>query len=165
MEVASNFDMQSLPLVKAIFWLRGRVMRGNDSVPRKPQGIMEETRALGWAVLDEQPGTFVICGAACQPWLAHVTFSPVAPAEFAAYAKPGQVKIAWTLEEDALGPDTTRFIQETRGVATDEHARTQFRRYWRWARFGIISIRLLMIPALRREAERRWATARCRNPE
>jgi hypothetical protein len=94
-----------------------------------------------------------------------VTFSPLAPAEFAAYANPGQVKIAWTLEADALGPALTRFAQETRVVATDEHARTQFRRYWRWARFGIIAIRLLMIPALRREAERRWATAEDRNPQ
>ena len=134
-------------------------MRSNGSARRKPQGIVEETRALGWGVLDEQPGTFVICGAACQPWLANVTFAPVPPADFAAYAKPGQVKIAWTLEADPLGPDTTQFAQETRVVATDEHARTQFRRYWRWARFGIISIRLLMIPALRREAERRWTTA------
>ena len=79
-------------------------MRGRGSVPRKSQGIMEETKALGWGVLAEQPGAFVVCGATCQPWLANVTFSPVAPAEFAAYAKPGQVKIAWTLEADALGP-------------------------------------------------------------
>jgi hypothetical protein len=138
-------------------------MRGSGSVPRKPQGIMEETAALGWGVLAQQPGTFVVCGAACQPWLANVTFSPLAPAEFAAHANPGQVKIAWTLEADALGPALTRFAQETRVVATDEHARTQFRRYWRWARFGIIAIRLLMIPALRREAERRWVTAQTRN--
>ncbi len=163
MEVASNFDMQSIPVVKAIFWLRERVMRVKGPVPRKPQGILEETRALGWELLAEQPGTFVICGAACQPWRANVMFSPVAPAEFLAYATPGQVKIAWTLEACALGPALTRFAQETRAVATDEPARTLFRRYWRWARFGIISIRLLMLPAIRREAERRWAVEQSRS--
>jgi hypothetical protein len=165
MEVASNFDMQSLPVVKAIFWLRERVMHGESPAPRKPQGILEETRVLGWGLLAEQPGTFVICGAACQPWRANVMFSPVAPAEFLAYATPGQVKIAWTLEAHALGPAMTRFAQETRVVATDEHARTLFRRYWRWARFGIISIRLLMLPAIRREAERRWAVEQSRSGE
>jgi hypothetical protein len=67
------------------------------------------------------------------------------------------VKIAWTLEATELGPALTRFAQETRVVATDEPARILFRRYWRWARFGIISIRLLMLPAVRREAERRWS--------
>lgn len=160
MEIARDFDMQSLPIVRAIFWLREKVMRCASSAPRKPQGILEETMALGWGLLAERPGRLIICGATCQPWLADVKFSPVEPADFEAYAEPGQVKIAWTLEADALGPAATRFAQETRVVATDEHARTQFRRYWRWARFGIISIRLLLLPAVRRAAERRWTAER-----
>lgn len=165
MEVASSFDMQSLPVVKAIFWLRERVMGGDRPATRKSQGILNETKALGWGLLAEQPGVFVICGAACQPWCANVTFSPLAPTDFLARATPGQVKIAWSLEAHALGPAMTRFAQETRVIATDEHARTLFRRYWRWARFGIITIRLLMLPAIRREAERRWAVEQSRNGE
>jgi hypothetical protein len=152
--------MQSLPIVKAIFWLREKAMRGGSHAPRKPQGILEETKALGWGLLAEQPGRHVICGARCQPWQADVTFTALPPGDFEAYAEPGQVKIAWTLEADELGPALTRFAQETRAVATDEHARTRFRRYWHWARFGIISIRLLMMPAVRRAAERRWAVER-----
>jgi hypothetical protein len=156
MEVASHFDLNSVPIVKAIFRLREILMRGGGHAARRPQGILEETTGLGWGVLDEQPGRFVICGATCRPWMADVRFSAVAPAEFEAYAEPGEVKIAWTLEADALGPAATRFAQETRAVATDEYARTRFRRYWRWARFGIVSIRLLMLPAVRRAAEGRW---------
>ena len=45
---------------------------------------------------------------------------------------------------------------ETRAVATDAEARARFRRYWRWARFGIVAIRWFMLPAIRREAERAW---------
>jgi hypothetical protein len=86
----------------------------------------------------------------------------LAPTDFLALATPGQVKIAWSLEAHALGPAMTSFAQETRVIATDEHARTLFRRYWRWARFGIITIRLLMLPAIRREAERRWAVEQSR---
>lgn len=157
MEVAGGFDMQSLPLVRAIFRLREALTRAAPSGPRRPQGILDETRALGWGVLDEQAGRFVVCGAACQPWLADVRFTPIAPGAFAAYAVPNQVKIAWTLEAEPLGADTTRFAQETRVVATDEQARAKFRRYWRWARFGIVAIRLLILPAVRRAAERRWA--------
>ena len=56
-----------------------------------------------------------------------------------------------------MAPDVTRFAQETRAVATDEQARRMFRRYWRWARFGIVAIRRLILPAVRRAAERRWA--------
>jgi hypothetical protein len=157
MDVASNFDMQSLPLVKAIFRLREKVLRSGRHAPRRSQGILEEMQALGWGLLAEQRGRLVICGARCQPWLANVTFSALNAGDFRAYAEPGQVKIAWTLETDELGPALTRFAQETRAVATDEAARARFLRYWRWARFGIVSIRLLLLPAIRRAAERRWA--------
>ncbi|HVO23589.1 MAG TPA: hypothetical protein VMW56_08175, partial [Candidatus Margulisiibacteriota bacterium] len=61
MEVAGQLDMQSLPAVRFIFWLRERVTRASPSAPRKPQGILEETRSLGWGVLAERPGRFVIC--------------------------------------------------------------------------------------------------------
>jgi len=162
MDVAGQLDMQSLPAVKLIFRLRERLTRATRVVPRKPQGILEETRALGWGLLAEQPGRFIVCGATCQPWLANVVFSAVAPDQFLAYAQPGQVKIAWTLEAAEIGPGLTRFGQETRAVATDEQSRIRFHRYWRWARFGIIAIRLLMLPAIRRAAERRWAIERGR---
>jgi hypothetical protein len=157
MEVAGSLDMQSLPLVRAIFRLREALTRATPSGPRTSQGILDETRALGWVVLDQQAGRFVVCGAACQPWLADVRFTPIPPAAFAAYAVPDQVKIAWTLEAEPVGPAATHFAQETRVVATDEQARMKFLRYWRWARFGIVAIRLLMLPAVRRAAERRWA--------
>jgi hypothetical protein len=162
MEVAGEFDMQSLPAVRIIFRLREKLTRATRSAPRRPQGILEETRSLGWGLLAEEPGRFVVCGAACQPWRANVEFSPVAPEEFAKYAQRDQVKIAWTLEAAEIGPGLTRFGQETRAVATDGEARVKFRRYWRWARFGIVAIRLLMLPAVRRTAERRWAAERSR---
>jgi hypothetical protein len=159
MEVATGFDMQSLPAVKAIFRLREALL-GTKSPPRIPQGIVEETRGLGWAVLDEAPGRFVVCGAKCQPWLANVVFSALRPEEFASYSERDQVKIAWTLEADAIAPTVTRFAQETRAVATDADARRKFLRYWRWARFGIVTIRLLLLPAIRQAAEQRWAAER-----
>lgn len=160
MAVATSFDMQSLPLVRAIFRLRALLMRARVPGRREPQGILAETKSLGWGVLSEQPDRFVACGATCQPWLPDVKFIAIAPCEFAAYAQPDQVKIAWSLEAEPLAPAITRFAQETRAVATDDGARVKFRRYWRWARFGIITIRLLMLPAVRRVAERRWARER-----
>lgn len=42
---------------------------------------------------------------------------------------------------------------EVRAVATDTEARKKFLRYWRWAKFGIITIRLLLLPAIKRKAE------------
>jgi hypothetical protein len=51
MDVAAHFDLQSQPVVKSIFWLRDKVTRAARAGPRKPQGILEETRALGWGLL------------------------------------------------------------------------------------------------------------------
>jgi hypothetical protein len=162
MEVAANFDMQSLPAVRAVFRLREALLGATRSTPRRPQGILEETRELGWGTLAEEPGRFVVCGARCQPWLANVEFSAIAPDVFAGYAEPEQVKIAWTLEAQELAPGVTRFAQETRAVATDTRSRVRFLRYWRWARFGIVAIRLLLLPAVRKAAEARWAIERKR---
>jgi hypothetical protein len=156
LEVAASFDLYSLPIVRAIFWLRERMMRAKPDTPRKPQGLLAEMRGMGWGLLVEQPGRLVVCGATCQPWMGKVVFRPLKAEEFAAYDQPDQVKIAWTLEAESLGPATTRFAHETRAVATDARARAKFLRYWRWARFGIITIRLLLMPAIRRQAMRRW---------
>jgi hypothetical protein len=157
MEVATTLDLQSLAVVRAIFWLREKLMRAAPPAPRVPQGLLAETRAMGWGLLAEQRDRLIVCGAVCQPWVANAVFTPIPAEQFAAYAEPNQVKIAWTLEAEALGPATTRFAHETRAVATDAHARRSFGRYWRWAQFGIVTIRLLLMPAVRRTAERRWS--------
>jgi len=85
-----------------------------------------------------------------------VVFAPIAPDQFAGFSEPGQVKIAWTLEAEPLSPTVTRFATETRAAATSPEARRQFLRYWRKFGIGIVLIRLALLPALRREAERRW---------
>ena len=159
LEEATNLDLQALPLVRLTFRLREVLMRAAPTtVSRKPQGLLAETRSLGWGTLVQQPARLIVCGAVCRPWQADVVFTPIPPDAFASYAEPDQVKIAWTLEAESIGPALTRFIHETRAVATDAEARAKFRSYWRWARFGIVGIRLLLLPAIRRNAERRWAS-------
>jgi hypothetical protein len=161
--VAEHFDLQSIRLVRAIFGLRTILMRAK-APPRQPQGFFAEMQALGWGCLASRPGELFIGGAACQPWLPEVKFRPIPASDFAEFAEPGQVKIAWTVEAQALGPARTRLATETRAVATDPDASARFRRYWRWARFGIIPIRWLLLPAIRREAERQWRVGQARGP-
>jgi len=121
--------------------------------------MLRELLELGWGILVDQPGRLIVGGAACQPWKADVVFRPIAADRFARYDEPDHVKIVWTLEAEPVGPGLTRYASETRAVATDALARAKFRRYWRWARVGIVAIRLLLLPAVRREAERRWRRA------
>jgi hypothetical protein len=159
MRTAYEFDLQSLPPIRAIIRLRALVMRGSpDAEPRRPIGLVAETRGLGWGTLLEEPGSLLLCGAVCQPWLGDVAFTAIPASDFATYARPDQVKIAWSLEATELQPNVTRFVHEVRAAATDTPAGRKFKRYWRWARFGIVAIRLLLLPAIRHQAERDWAS-------
>lgn len=158
-DVAQHFDLQSIPLIRAMFWLRAKLLRA----ARPPahlfaKGLVAETTATGWGILAQRPGRELVAGSVTQPWKGDVVFVPVAPDRFAAFSEPDLVKIVWTLEAEPLGPALTRFRTQTRVLATDAAARTKFARYWRWAGVGAVLIRLLLLPALRREAERRAGT-------
>ena len=83
-------------------------------------------------------------------------FRSIAPESFADFAEPGLVKIVWTFEAEPVEPGLTRFRTETRALATDAAAREKFDRYWRRAGIGIHLIRLLMLPSMRRAAEREY---------
>lgn len=156
-DVARRFDIQSISLVRAIFWLRARLLRAKAAPAAGPGGLSPKALlGMGWGVLLDHPGRLFVAGAACQPWRADVVFTPLEPDRFAAHDEPDCVKIAWTLEAEPLGPELARFATETRAVATDAHARTKFRRYWRLAGVGILAIRWLLVPAVRRRAEGLW---------
>ncbi|MBZ5605693.1 MAG: hypothetical protein LAO79_25615 [Acidobacteriia bacterium] len=135
--------------------MRARILRAKNERQRS-LNLIEGMRALGWQCLAQQDGRFYIAGAVCQPWNADVVFEPVAPDRFASYAVPDQVKIAWSIEAEPLGPALTRFVTETRAIGTGEAARRKFRRYWRFFGIGIVLIRKLLLARLRRIAEKTY---------
>jgi hypothetical protein len=152
-EQAATIDVGSLPLVRAIFWLRSKII-GDRPVDRTPQGIVAETRGLGWGVLGYEPGRVLVMGAVTRPWQRNVTFRGIVPEEFRTFAEPNLVKIVWTLEVEPLGPTLTRLRTETRAEATDARARRRFALYWIVFCAGIHFIRWNMLWAIRRNAER-----------
>jgi len=154
--VARDFDLGSLPLVRLIFWLREKFMGARPEDRDRPKGLYAQMKSLGWGILVEEPGRLLIAGSACQPWKADVVFTPIPAEEFAGYAEPDRIKIAWTIEVEPLGPDRTRCVTETRAVATDAQARARFLRYWRRIVIGVVAIRWLLLRGVRREAEERW---------
>jgi hypothetical protein len=157
---AREQDLFRLPLVRAIFTTRELVLRATPDDRAQPRGLLAATLALGWGVLAEVADHEIVVGAVTKPWEPDVTFRALPPDEFAAFAGPGFVKIAWTLRADPIGDDGSIFRTETRALATDATARARFRRYWAFASPGIALIRRLSLQPLRREAERRARTAR-----
>ncbi len=157
MRTAYDFDLQSILPIRAIISMRELIMgAGGEKSPRKALGLVVETRALGWGTLVEVPNQLLVCGAHCQPWFGNVKFTAIPADEFAVFGLPDQVKIVWSLETTEILTNKTRFVHEVRAFATDDEARRKFMRYWSWARFGIIAIRILLLPAIRRRAEHEW---------
>jgi hypothetical protein len=156
MDVARNFEIESLFVVRTLFCLRAALLGAATQQSQPRRGLVAQMLSIGWQCLAEDPARFFVAGAACRPWQADPAFSPVAPGQFASFAEPDQVKIAWTLEATPLAPTLTRFATETRVAATDDEARIKFRRYWRKFGAGIVLIRLVLLPALRKQAERLW---------
>ncbi len=164
LQVAEQFDLQSIRWVHAIFWLRAKLLRAKELPPRHMAGLVDQMTSIGWGILAREPGRLVIMGSVTEPWRADVKFRAVPPDRFVTFSEESQVKIAWTLEATPLGPARTRFGTETRAVATDDEARRRFRRYWRLFGAGIVLIRWLVLPAVRREAERRFRAADLARP-
>ena len=153
-EIAEHLDLQSILLVRTIFWLRSKLLRAE--FVRMRSGLVEETKRLGWGVLSRTAGHRLIVGAVTQPWVGEVKFRALPPQDFAAFSEPGLVKIIWTLEAEPLGPEFSRFKTETRALATDDVARAKFKKYWRKFSPGIVLIRRLTVSAVRKEAERQY---------
>lgn len=152
---AREQDLFRLPLVRAIFRAREILLRATPDDRLQPRGLLAATQALGWDILADVPDREIVVGAVTKPWEANVTFHALPPDEFAAFSKPGFVKIAWTLSAEPLEGDTSMFRTETRAVATDAMARARFRRYWAFVSPGIALIRRLSLRPLKGEAERR----------
>ena len=158
-ETARTFDLRTVPLVRAIFRLRAMILGAKRPGTDWSRGFVAELLKMGWGVLAEEEDRWLVAGATCQPWLADVVMRPIPPERFAGYCEPGQVKIIWTMEADPLDDARCRFSTETRAVGTDDEAKAKFRRYYRLFGVGMVLVRLLLLPALRREAERRWRAA------
>jgi hypothetical protein len=151
---AEALDFQQSSLIRGIF--KGReLLMGAERQARQPQSFLSEVRALGWRVLDEEPGQHLVMGAVTQPWKAHVQFRGLEPEEFAVFNEPGYAKIAWTIVVKPDGSGGSVFRTETRVVTTDADARRRFRRYWTMVSPGVVLIRREMLRLVRRDAERR----------
>jgi hypothetical protein len=156
LETVRTFNLQSAPLVRAIFRLRAMILGAKGPGTDWSRGFVEELLQMGWGVLAEEKDRWLAAGAVCQPWLADVLMTPIPSDRFAAYCEPGQVKIIWTLEAEPLDDVRCRFSTETRAVGTDAKTNAKFRSYYRRFGVGMVLVRWLLLPAVRREAERRW---------
>jgi len=152
---ACEMDLNQSWIARAIFRMREIVLGAEPDRAERSRGIVDLTTSIGWGVLAEVPGRELVMGAVTQPWKANVVFRSLPADEFAVFNDPGYVKIVWTLRADPVNAVRSVFKTETRAVATDAEARTNFRRYWSFLSPGIIVIRRVALGPLKAAAERR----------
>lgn len=162
MAAAQRVSFDDSPLIRGIFRAREIVLGAKPEAERSSPAFVEFAQSIGWRVLANRPGRELVFGAVTQPWRPNVTFRGIDPGAFAAFREPDYVKIVWTLRADPLGPSTSRFITETRAVATDAQAREKFRRYWAAYSAGIVLIRYGALSLVKSQAERQEREAAVR---
>lgn len=153
-------DLTGSPVVRALFALRARLLRGGASETALPRQLVPALAEIGWGLLGEVAGRELVFGAVTKPWQADPEFRGLGPNAFLAFREPGYVKIAFTLRVDPAGPSSV-VRTETRAATTDPAARRRFRGYWAAFSLGIILIRKLLLRAVRRDAERRAGVRPC----
>ena len=151
---ATEMNVDKQFAIRAIFKGRELLLRSKPDHKFHPDRMLAAMQSFGWGVLAELPGREIVLGGATKPWESSPVRRAVPPDDFAAFDEP-DVKIVFTIRADNAGSGNSVFRTETRAIATDPVSRAKFRRYWTFLLPSIIAIRRLMLPAVKREAERR----------
>jgi hypothetical protein len=154
LSAATEMNIDKQFAIRAIFKGRELLLKSKPEQTIHPSRMLAMMQSFGWGVLAELPGREIVLGGATRPWEPNPVFRAVPPDEFASFDEPGYVKIVFTLRADNAGSGNSVFRTETRAIATDPVSRAKFRRYWTFLSPGIITIRRLLLPAVKREAER-----------
>jgi hypothetical protein len=129
----------------------GHLGAGDPGAP-----LLEQFLRSGFSVLHEDAPSSLAAGAIGRPWRPAGDDASVAVPDlrtFAAFSEPGYVRMALAFDLDATD-EGTRLRTETRVAPTDPGAARIFRRYWLVIRPGSALIRLDLLHAIRRRAER-----------
>ena len=162
-EAIRRADLGRGRLTRTLFLLRalpGLVVAPRETVRRflrrgSARVTVDALASSGFVLLAERPGREVVLGTIGRFWKPSGGMRPFEAAEFASFREPGWAKAAWNFRVDAAPDGGTTLSTETRVLCTDPGSRRTFRRYWRLVRPFSGLIRIEMLRAIRREAERR----------
>lgn len=154
-DLVRHADLGRSPFVRALFALRALPARFSGEPRESGRLCIDDiTRGSqpGFRVLDEREGHHVTVGAIGPVWHPTIDFVDIRTAEdYARFADPGQVKVAWEVRVEPRGDLGASIAIEVRVTATDEDAWRRFRRYFRLIGPGSRYIRHVVLSSLLRE--------------
>jgi hypothetical protein len=155
--VARAMDFRGSMLIRTLFALRSlpalltRGSAGGEALGCDMDGLLRS----GFVLLEEREGAEMVLGLVGRFWTAAGGIQRVTPDEFRAWDRPGFARAAWNLSlAPSVNARETTLSTETRVLCTDTESRRSFLRYWRLVGPFSALIRLEMLRAIRREAER-----------
>jgi hypothetical protein len=154
-------DIFGSPIARFLFFLRGLPLRlSGHNAPRMPRKVSintlleEESFPVRFILLGENsPHEFVV-GTVIRNQTAYTEqYRLPEAAEYHDFNAPGIVKAVLNLVLTENPDGTTRLETETRVVCLDSKTRRRFRVYWFFIGHFSSLIRILMLRAMKREAE------------
>lgn len=139
---------------RLLTWIRAprlRPVRESILAPSPDRPIVDVALDSGFCRLAETPNREIVIGAL----LGGGRANGCAPAEFAAFDRPGVSKAVMNFRIEEDGSAGCRLITETRVFSIGESARRRFGTYWRVIYPGSSLIRHMWLDAVRRRAENR----------
>ena len=124
---------EDIPVARLLFTLRSLpgLVAGRDVLPvRSDATLLSQFQSGGFCELGRRPPVELALGLVGRFWTLGGGVVAVSPAEFAAFDRPGYARAVMSFSLSGT-EDGCTIRTETRVQATDDAARTSFRRYWR----------------------------------
>ena len=155
-------DFGSNGIVRALFALRGmpafltapREALARARTPVHAPLTLDAALTHGFIVLGEDPGRELLLGTAGRFWGARGALCHIDPQQFMVFDEPGAAQAAWNFAVRPLVGAKTVLSTETRVRCVDSAGRIRFRIYWAFIRPFSGLIRLVMLRAIKRAAEK-----------
>jgi hypothetical protein len=159
-------DFGSNGIVRALFTIRGlpaflsapRETLARARTPVHAPLTLDAALTHGFVILGENPGRELLLGTAGRFWGARGALCHIDATSFSTFNEPGAAQAAWNFAVRPLVGDKTVLTTETRVRCVDMSGRRRFRVYWTFIRPFSGLIRLVMLRAIKRAAERSGVT-------
>lgn len=132
-------------IIRSLLALRG--------IPRRTSTGIEESKKMGFVVLEHQPDQEIVLGLIGQFWRVSGKLQRFTAEEFTSYKHPDFAKAIWNFKIIPLGGNQLRLETETKIFCPDSTARKKFALYWFFIKPFSGLIRMEMLKIIKRKAE------------
>jgi hypothetical protein len=149
--VLESIDFQDSKIIRFLFWLRG--------MPSKMLSIQGLTKS-SFTELERIQNEEIVIGLIGQFWKSNGNLQKFEPLEFITFDKPNFLKAVWNFTIVLQENNYYSLSTETRVFCTDEISKRRFSKYWFFVRPFSGLIRMEMLRAIKKSAERKYRLAK-----